>query len=89
VFRDVGSIPAGRDFRETTGEAVGQCSVALVVIGPQWAACEQRRGPNDHVRFEIESALSRDIPVIPVLVGGATMPPTESLPPALGAFDRQ
>lgn len=42
----------------------------------------QRRldDPLDLVRIEIESALKRDIPVIPVLVGGATMPSEAELP---------
>ena len=36
--------------------------------------------PGDFVRIEIESALKRQIPVIPVLVRGASIPPAEQLP---------
>ncbi|HEX2992460.1 MAG TPA: hypothetical protein VHO49_17375, partial [Anaerolineales bacterium] len=39
--------------------------------------------PEDFVRIEIESALRRDIPVIPLLVRGAQMPADEDLPPGL------
>jgi len=36
--------------------------------------------PFDFVRLETASALKRDIPVIPVLVRGATMPRADQLP---------
>lgn len=39
--------------------------------------------PGDFVRIEVESALKRQIPVIPVLVGGASIPPTERLPASI------
>jgi hypothetical protein len=61
------------------------------VIGPQWMSAS---GPNgrrlddtgDFVRVEIESALARGIPVIPLLVGGASLPPDHELPPSLAAI---
>ncbi len=36
--------------------------------------------PGDSVRIEIESALKRQIPVIPVLVSGASIPSADRLP---------
>ena len=36
--------------------------------------------PRDFVRIEIELVLKRQIPVIPVLVSGATIPPAKRLP---------
>lgn len=39
--------------------------------------------PQDFVRLEVEAALRRDIPLIPVLVSGATMPRPEDLPASL------
>lgn len=39
--------------------------------------------PKDFVRIEIESALRRCIPVIPVLVSGANLPSAERLPVSL------
>jgi hypothetical protein len=45
--------------------------------------------PNDYVRIEVEAALSRKIPVIPVLVDGASMPAASSLPDSLKALARR
>ena len=39
--------------------------------------------PDDFVRMEIESALEREVPVVPVLVQGAAMPSDKQLPPQL------
>jgi hypothetical protein len=46
--------------------------------------------PDDFVRLEIEAALKRKIPVIPVLVDGAKMPGQSELPESIsGLADRQ
>lgn len=39
--------------------------------------------PGDFVRVEVETALERDLRVIPVLVGGAPMPRPDDLPTSL------
>jgi len=88
VFKDVDSIPIGRDFRTHLQEAVGRCDALLVIIGKQWCDSSvhgKRRldDPRDHLRIEIESALARNIPVIPVLVQGALVPEEELLPESL------
>jgi formylglycine-generating enzyme required for sulfatase activity len=89
VFKDVDSIPFGVDFREHLDGAVSQCQVCLVVVGRTWLEAKDEAGrrrldsTQDFVRIEIESALKRKIPVIPVLVGGASMPGPEQLPPSL------
>lgn len=87
VFKDVDSIPLGVDFRKHLGNSVGQCDVLLAVIGRQWLAGDRgaRRFDDvrDFVRIEIEAALKRDIPVVPVLVQGASMPTLEDLPEIL------
>jgi hypothetical protein len=77
VFRDLDSILPGVDFRTNISETVGNCDVQLVMIGPQWLTVSHREGarqgqrrlddPDDLVRIEVESALARGIPVIPVL----------------------
>lgn len=56
--------------------------------GPKSGPAERRRidDPSDFVRIEIEAALERNIPVIPVLVGGATMPLATELPETLSAL---
>lgn len=91
VFKDVDSIPLGVDFRAHLGDVVGRCSLLLAIIGPQWLNVN---GPNgrrlddagDFVRIEIEAALARNIPVIPLLVGGAELPSERELPPSLAAI---
>jgi hypothetical protein len=88
VFMDVDSIPFGVDFRQHLTDAVGKCGALLVVIGDRWTTIsrnEQARlnDPADFVRIEIEVALARSIPVIPVLAGRTAMPRDEELPPSL------
>ncbi len=89
VFKDVDSIPLGINFRKHLDEQVGKCDVFLAVIGPDWMGIKAGEGksrlddPRDFVRIEIESALQRQIPVIPVLVRGATIPDPERLPSSL------
>jgi len=89
VFKDVDSIPLGLDFKEYLNEQVGKCDVLLAVIGDRWLDASDANGnkrledPYDFVRIEIESALDKNIPVIPLLVRGASMPNEESLPSSL------
>jgi hypothetical protein len=89
VFKDVDSIPLGLDFREILTERVAGCDVFLAVIGDEWLSIAGQSGtrrlddPGDYVRIEVEGALSRKIPVIPVLVGNASVPNAEELPESL------
>jgi uncharacterized membrane protein YeaQ/YmgE (transglycosylase-associated protein family) len=89
VFKDVDSIPLGFDFKEYLDEKVGECNVLLALIGDRWLDAKDGLGnrrledPTDFVRIEIESALARNIPVIPLLVGGAPMPSAQELPDSL------
>jgi hypothetical protein len=90
VFKDVDSIPLGLDFKEHLDETVGKCSIFLIVIGNRWLSdgvSESQKSrlddPRDFVRIEIESALRRNIPVIPLLVGGASIPSLDQLPQSL------
>jgi hypothetical protein len=89
VFRDVEGIEKGKDYRRQIGDAIGRCDATLVVIGPDWLSARDESGgrrlddPNDWVRIEIEAALARDIPTIPLLVGLSEMPTAEELPRAV------
>lgn len=95
VFRDVDDIRPGEDFEAVIERGLRQVQVVLVVIGPGWleAAADGRRRldrPDDFVRREVESALASGKPVVPILVGGASMPDAAALPPALrGLANRQ
>jgi hypothetical protein len=89
VFQDVENIPLGMDFSEYIQEVVGKCDAFLAIIGNQWLDAADKTGgrrldnPGDNVRIEIESALLRKIPLIPVLVSGAEMPAADALPESL------
>jgi hypothetical protein len=95
VFFDIDSIGLGVDFVEVLSENVGKCDALVAVIGRNWvssAGNDNRRrldDPGDFVRIEIEAALERDIPVIPVLVDDAEMPRTEDLPDGLKKLTRR
>jgi hypothetical protein len=92
VFIDVDSVPLGTDFRKRIQEVWTEIAVLLVVIGPSWLGIEQGaadgriRKRDDPVRIEVETALKREIAVIPVLVDGASMPSAGHLPKSLRAF---
>ena len=97
VFLDEQSIPEGAAFDEVITERVGLCDVLLAVIGPGWLGAEGRDAPRpgaepaerrldnplDYVRREIEAALARRVPVIPVTTPGATLPDRGALPESL------
>jgi hypothetical protein len=85
IFMDV-DMDLGINFVEEIEKNVGSCDVLIAVIGKRWliSTDEKRRrrlgNPNDFVRLEIATALKRNIRVIPVLVDGASMPPSSQLP---------
>ena len=89
VFKDVDSIPFGVDFRLHIDKVIKECNVFLVIIGDDWLGELDARGVRDidhnqdFVRIEIESALEREIPVIPILVEGAEIPVESSMPESI------
>lgn len=85
VFMDVDDVPPGKDFRKVLQDAVGSADILLTVIGPQWLKILLDRTENstDFVQIEIEAALREGIPVLPLLIGEATMPDPTSLPPGI------
>jgi hypothetical protein len=82
VFRDLDSIPPGVDFVNHVGAALEQCDVCVAVLGRSWAS-QRLLEQSDLVRRELETALDRGIPVIPVLVEGAELPPHDRVPTSL------
>ena len=95
IYKDVDSIPLGSNFAKELDKAVSQCQVVLVIIGKTWTTVTEVDGtrrldnPDDFVRIEIESALARDIPVIPILLEGAIMPKRMQLPESLHELARR
>ncbi len=85
VFMDVDDLPLGRHFPDYLRQEVENCHAFLAVIGDSWLTATDEDGkrrlddPDDFVRIEIESALKRPIPLIPVLVGEKPMPAIKDL----------
>jgi len=96
IFMDIDNIPFGMDFRRNIADALSKDDLLLAVIGADWlGTASSGRAPglapglgrihdqDDPVRIEVETALQRGIPTIPVLVGGAEMPKADDLPDSL------
>lgn len=95
VFRDIEGIRPGQDFVDAIESSLQSSKVLLVVIGRDWLTLADKQGrrrlndPHDFVRLEIEGALKRGVPIIPVLVDNARMPAAEELPPEIAALARR
>lgn len=95
IFYDQDSIPLGVDFRDHIRQQVQKCQALLVVIGRNWTTLIDDEGevrlnnPLDFVRLEINEAFEHDIPVIPLLVGGAPIPDEDELPSDLKPLSYQ
>jgi hypothetical protein len=95
IFIDIDTIEPGLDFVEVIEEAVGSCDVLIVLIGSEWLTITDATGrrrldnPEDFVRLEVATALERNVRVIPVLVGGATVPHSTDLPDVLRRLVRR
>jgi hypothetical protein len=94
VFVDMDSIEPGSDFAETIQRAVSSCAVLLALIGRQWLTLTDEEGqrrledPDDYVRLEIQTALTRGVRVIPVLVDNARALRHQQLPEPLAKLAR-
>ena len=92
VFQDVEAIPPGVDFRQHLQAQLENCRVVLVVIGSDWVTATDEQGnprldqEQDWVRLEVEVALRRKIPLIPLLVDNSKMPSQNELPESIREF---
>lgn len=88
------SLTLGVDFYEAIHDALHRSAVFLAVIGPTWVtALDERRltrleSPFDVVRTEVQAALDRGIPVVPVMVEGAALPRPDQLPETMASLGR-
>lgn len=94
VIKDVNSFPPGVDFEDYIAEVIPSCTAVLVLISPSWLAgrrgtSRKRKAFDDYVHLEIRCALEHDVPVIPVLVGGAQMPDEKHFPTDLRSIRRR
>jgi hypothetical protein len=84
VFMDV-KIPVGIDFRKHINGVLNGSDILLAIVGPKWLGKRIFGRPRIHdeedwVRIEIESAIRRRVPIVPVLVDGAAIPSKGQLP---------
>ena len=86
---DVEDIVPGQNFAETINHSIAACETALIVIGPRWSQILRERSQEqqpDYVCHEVSSALAQKLKIVPVLVGGASMPSQTDLPAALSGL---
>jgi len=91
IFQDIENIPFGTHIRKHIETTLQTIDLMLVLIGPGWIGPTPRgeakiAHANDLVRLEVETALVRGMPVIPLLVDGAKMPASTDLPESLRDF---
>jgi hypothetical protein len=95
VFMDIDTIGVGADFGEVINRAVASCDALIALVGRHWLTATDVDGrprlddPNDFVRLELESALQRDVAVVPACVQGASHPSADELPPSLAPLARR
>jgi hypothetical protein len=95
VFRDVASLEPGVEWHDAINRVLSQADACIVVIGSNWLNIKDASGrrrlddPADTVRYEVVTALARQMRVFPVLVGGAKMPSTEEVPADLQSLCRR
>jgi hypothetical protein len=91
VFMDIDDIPFGADFRSHITNWMNSADILIAIVGKDWLGPKGGGGrriddENDAVRIEVEIALQRGIPVLPVLVSGAKMPEPSELPASIQEF---
>jgi len=96
VWWDLDDIRPGQRWREEIESGLKTAEAALILIGPRWLSETDAKGQKrlskrtDVVRAEVAEALRGPAVVIPILVGGASMPEKRVLPDSIAAVtDRQ
>jgi hypothetical protein len=92
VFFDVDSISPGANFHKVIEETFAKCGAVVVLIGKRWLERDDSMPPfgdsRDVITQEIRFAMESNLPIVPVLVDGATMPSESILPSQFGALSR-
>jgi hypothetical protein len=95
IFFDVDTIKPGVDFEQKIKTELDSSSAILVLIGRHWLDAKDASGnprlenPNDYIRLEVETALAKNIAVIPVLLQGVPVPSGKELPEKLYDLSRR
>lgn len=89
IFVDVETIRTAQNWRQSIDYALQRARLLLVVIGPSWLKSHDEFGQrrldkeDDWVRAEVLHAIDKELPIVPLLVNGATLPPEHGVPFAL------
>ena len=89
LFIDLHGLDGGVDWLHELERQVAASGVLLALIGSGWVDIQAADGTRrlddagDFVRVEIAEALRRRIPIIPVMLNDAPMPPADTLPPSI------
>ena len=93
VFVDYSDIEIGEKWELELEEALNTCDVFIAVIGPDWLTFTREGesqpaifNPDDFVYKEVFTALSRSVPIVTILVDGATLPDSKDLPAGLSSL---
>ncbi len=89
VFRDQTAMVAGERFTDRLREEIDGAHLFLWMIDPSFGSPEGLRRlheVNDFVRRELARAQSRHVPIVPILVEGASMLRAADLPRPLDAL---
>jgi hypothetical protein len=91
VFTDVDVIAPGVSFLQSLDRSLSRADVVIALIGRNWLTAADRSldKPDDWVRLGVETALGKDMRVIPALVQGAAMPSRDELPESLASLGRR
>jgi len=94
VFRDIEGIAGGADFAAVISESLTSSDAVIVVIGKDWVNARDDQGnrrldnADDWVAQELVAAMSKGLPVFPVLVEDTQMPRADELPQSLRPLAR-
>lgn len=84
LFLDNQSMRPGAVYPERISAALQSMRVLVVLIGPEWLASSEGvlliQRDDDWVHREISTALTRMVPIVPVLLDGARLPEPNVLP---------
>ncbi|MGE5463460.1 MAG: toll/interleukin-1 receptor domain-containing protein [Syntrophothermus sp.] len=92
IFFDADTIRPGANFEQKISDELDRSEAMLALIGNQWLDSKDKDGnrrlesAHDYVRFEVETALAKNIQLIPVLLQGTQMPSPGMLPETLGGL---
>jgi len=92
VFFDVDSISPGANFHQVIQDTFAKCGAVVVLIGKRWLQRDPAMPPfgdeKDVITQEVRFALESRLPILPVLVDGASMPGESALPSEFAGLSR-